>query len=128
MKNLFNQKYIDIDGTEFLTIINRKLETKNYFPNFKEDIESISRKKEIILDNIQELFTYLVYSYENYEHYYNRLKHLIQGNVCPILAIENIDKEIEENEKLFLFLNDSLEYEFTVAGMIKVDWREDNEK
>lgn len=127
MKQTLENKYIDVLGTELLTIINRKAEAKDYFPILKNDIEDISKTKKIHLDNIQELFTYLVYSEENYKHYYEGLKTYILEGMCPAYAVKIIDNEIEENENIFLFLDKYFEYEFTIDGMVRIEWREDNE-
>lgn len=125
MKETFENKTIDIDGTEFLTIINRKAEAEEYFPILKDDIENINKIKEVKLDNIQELFTYLVYSEENYKHYYEGLKKLIADDMCPTCAVEIIENEIDENEKMFSFLEEYFDYEFTMDGMVRVDWRQE---
>ena len=111
---------IEIDGTEFLTIINKRAETDKYLPVLKDDIENINKTKEINLDNIQELFTYLVYSEENYKHYYDSLKTLISDDVCPTSAVEIIDNEIDEDEKMFSFLEEYFDYEVTIDGMVKI--------
>jgi len=127
MRETFENKPIDIDGTELLTIINRRAEAKEYFPILKDDIENINKIKKVNLDNIQELFTYLVYSEGNYKHYYEGLKTLIADDICPTCAVEIIDNEIDEDEKMFSFLEDYFDYEFTIDGMVRIDWRENNE-
>ena len=126
MNNTFKNKSIEIDGTEFLTIINRRAETEEYFPVLKDDIENISKTKEVNLDNTQELFTYLVCSEENYKHYYTGLKRLIADDICPTSAVEIIDNSIDEDEKMFSFLEDYFDYEFTIDGMVKIDWINEN--
>ena len=125
MKKTFIEKNIDIDGTDFLKIINRRAELEVYIPVIKDDIENINKTKVIHLDNIRELFTYLVYSDENYEHYYNDLKSFIAEGMCPTCAVEIIDNEIEENEKMFSFLAEYFDYQNTIDGTLKIDWREE---
>ena len=116
----FENKSVAIDGTEFLTIINRRAETEEYLPVLKDDIENINKTKEVNLDNIQELFTYLVCSEENYKHYYAGLKRLIADDICPTSAVEIIDNEIDEDEKMFSFLEEYFDYEVTIDGMVKI--------
>jgi len=127
MKKTLINKSIDISGTEFLTIIGRKQEAEDYFPILKLDIESISKEKEVNLDNIQDLFSYLIFSEEKYKYYYEGLKTLISDDMCPHSAIEIMDNNIDEDEKIFSFLEEYFEYKFTIDGMVKINWREGNE-
>lgn len=122
MKNIFKNKSIDINGTDFLAIIKRRAEAKDYFPILENDIKNISKTKEITLNNSQEIFTYCVYSEENHKHYYEGLKTFISNGMCPDCAVDIIENEINENEKMLSFLEEYFEYEFTIDGMIKVDW------
>lgn len=127
MKKILENDYIDVSGTEFLTIINRKAEAQEYFPVLKDEINQIYKTKKVSLEDIQELFTFLVYSDDNYKHYYKGLKTLISDGMCPTCAIEIMENDIEENEKMFSFLENYIEYEFTIDGMVKIYWREDYE-
>ena len=95
---------IDIDGTEFLNIINTRLESNNYFELVEDDLLDIQETKTVHFGNIQELMTYLSFSQEDNTHYYDGLKTLIEVGMCPSNAIDIMDKTIEEDEYLYVEL------------------------
>ena len=103
MRNNSEMK-IDIDGTEFLNIINTRLESNNYFEAIEDDLLDIKESKTIHFGNIQELMTYLSFSQEDNKHYYDGLKTLIEVGMCPSCAIDIMDETIEENEYLYVEL------------------------
>ena len=95
---------IDIDGTEFLEVINTKLERNLFFKEIEDNLLDIKESKTIHYGNIQELMTYLSFTQEDNEHYYKGLKHFIEEGMCPLCAIEEMDTTIQEDNYLFVEL------------------------
>ena len=104
MNNIKNM-IIDIDGTEFLEIINNKIERDEFIQKIENDLIDISETKKLHLDNIQSLMTYLTFTQESNTHYYEGLVFLLENtDLNRTSAINMMDEIMEEDENLYIEL------------------------
>lgn len=127
MKNRFENKSVDIDGTEFLAIINNQYKKGVFLGTMGSSIEKIIDKKKIDLDSIDELFRFLMYVKTDSLFYYEGFKAFIDHGINLDDAIKRIDDLIHNNNTIFTYLVKYIDYKIIDRETDILVWRDDNE-
>ncbi len=127
MKNKFKNKSIDIDGTEFLAIIKSQYNNRVYSPTMRGDIKNIIDMKKMDLDNIDELFRFLMYVKTDSLFYYEGFKALMNHGMSLDDSIKRIDGLILDNNTIFTYLVQYIDYKRIDNETDVLVWRDDNE-
>lgn len=128
MNKTFENKSVDIDGTRVLEYINYIIKSNIFSQRLRNDLKDIKKTKKIRLENIQELFSYILNSQYQNDFYYEMLKGLIKNNkMSAKSAIDSIELIRDDNEYLFYFLSNNFNHQYTSSGLI-IEWIDDERK
>ena len=128
MNDTFENKYIDIDGTEILTNLKIKLGDGTTWVVMENNIKKIIKSKKIYLENIDCLYVSLASMSRRPGYYFEKLAYLIEyNNLPPQSAVNKIRGLIYNDEELLDFLQPYFDLGQNSDGSTRAIWRDDNE-